>query len=135
MRSSRGNVPRPAPSLLLPPEAAGSQWRLPPARGRGYRASATGTGSAHVAPRGSSHGELPAAGRRSLVDEAPGPLFLTVDETAVLLRTSCKAIYAMAERGRLPGVVRVGRRLLVRREVLLESLSERRAASPGGSRR
>jgi hypothetical protein len=52
-----------------------------------------------------------------------------------LLRTTRKAIYAMAERGCLPGVVRVGRRLLVRRDLLLESLSERRAASPGGSRR
>ena len=61
--------------------------------------------------------------------------FLTADETAVLLRTTRKAIYAMAERGSLPGIVRIGRRLLVRRDVLLESLSERRAASPGGSRR
>jgi excisionase family DNA binding protein len=68
--------------------------------------------------------------------ELPGPsLLLTADETAALLRTTRKAIYAMAERGCLPGVVRVGRRLLVRRDVLLESLSERRAASPGGSRR
>jgi excisionase family DNA binding protein len=68
--------------------------------------------------------------------ELPGPSpLLTADETAALLRTSRKAIYAMAERGCLPGVVRIGRRLLVRREVLLESLSERRAASPGGSRR
>jgi excisionase family DNA binding protein len=68
--------------------------------------------------------------------ELPGlSLLLTADETAALLRTTRKAIYAMAERGCLPGVVRIGRRLLVRRDVLLESLSERRAASPGGSRR
>ena len=38
------------------------------------------------------------------------PVFLTVDETADLLRTSRKAIYAMIERGLLPGVVRLGRR-------------------------
>jgi excisionase family DNA binding protein len=68
--------------------------------------------------------------------ELPGlSLLLTADETAALLRTTRKAVYAMAERGSLPGVVRIGRRLLVRRDVLLESLSERRAASPGGSRR
>jgi excisionase family DNA binding protein len=67
--------------------------------------------------------------------ETTASVFLTADEAATLLRTTRKAIYAMAERGRLPGVVRIGRRLLVRRDVLLESLSERRTASPGGPRR
>ncbi len=62
-------------------------------------------------------------------------LLLTADETAALLRTSRKAVYAMAERGLLPGVTRIGRRLLVRRDDLLSWLDERRAASPGGSRR
>jgi excisionase family DNA binding protein len=62
-------------------------------------------------------------------------VFLTANETAALLRTSRKAVYAMAERGRLPGVVRVGRRLLVRRDDLLRSLEERRAPSPGETRR
>jgi excisionase family DNA binding protein len=62
-------------------------------------------------------------------------VFLTASETSTLLRTSRKAIYAMAERGRLPGVVRVGRRLLVRRDDLLRSLEERRAPSPGETRR
>ena len=38
------------------------------------------------------------------------PVFLTVDETADLLRTSRKAIYVMAERGQPPGVTRIGRR-------------------------
>ena len=61
--------------------------------------------------------------------------FLTADEAAALLRTSRKAIYARAERGLLPGVIRDGRRLLVRRDDLLSWLDERRAASPGGSRR
>lgn len=65
----------------------------------------------------------------------PGALLLTVDETAKLLRTSRKAIYAMAERALLPGVIRIGRRLLVRRDDLLSWLDERRAASPGGNRR
>lgn len=58
------------------------------------------------------------------------PLLLTVDEAASLLRTSRKAIYAMAERHQLPGIVRLGRRLLIRSEVLLHSLSQSRASSP-----
>jgi excisionase family DNA binding protein len=62
-------------------------------------------------------------------------VLLTADETAGLLRTSRKAVYAMAERGLLPGVTRIGRRLLVRRDDLLSWLDERRAASPGGTRR
>jgi excisionase family DNA binding protein len=63
------------------------------------------------------------------------PFLLTADETATLLRTTRKAIYARAERGLLPGVIRDGRRLLVRRDDLLSWLDERRAASPGGTRR
>jgi excisionase family DNA binding protein len=63
------------------------------------------------------------------------PLLLTVDEVARLLRTSRKAVYAMAERLQLPGVTGIGRRLLVRRDDLLSWLDERRAASPGGTRR
>lgn len=39
---------------------------------------------------------------------------LTVDEAAELLRTTRKAVYAAAERGQLPGVVKLGRRLLFR---------------------
>jgi len=58
------------------------------------------------------------------------PFLLTVDEAAEMLRTSRKAIYAMAERTQLPGVTRIGRRLLVRRDDLLSWLDERRAASP-----
>lgn len=63
------------------------------------------------------------------------PFFLTAGEAATLLRTTRAAIYARAERGLLPGAVRDGRRLLVRRDELLRSLEERRAASPGGTRR
>jgi predicted DNA-binding transcriptional regulator AlpA len=36
------------------------------------------------------------------------PLLLTVSETATLLRTTRKAVYAMIERGLLPGVTRIG---------------------------
>ena len=63
------------------------------------------------------------------------PLLLTVDEVARMLRTSRKAIYAMAERAQLPGITRIRRRLLVRRDDLLSWLEERRVASPERCRR
>jgi excisionase family DNA binding protein len=63
------------------------------------------------------------------------PPLLTASEVAAVLRTSRKAVYAMVERAQLPGVTRIGRRLLVRRDELLSWLDERRAASPGGTRR
>jgi excisionase family DNA binding protein len=47
---------------------------------------------------------------------------LTVDETAALLRTSRKAVYTLAERAALPGIVRVGRRLLFSRAALRKHL-------------
>jgi excisionase family DNA binding protein len=55
---------------------------------------------------------------------------LTVPEVADVLRTSPKAIYAMVERGQLPGVVRLGRRVLVHRAILLDFLDHNRASSP-----
>ena len=63
------------------------------------------------------------------------PLLLTVDETAALLRTTRKAVYALIERAQLAGVVRLGRRVLIRRDLLLSSLTEKRTASPGRFRR
>ena len=63
------------------------------------------------------------------------PPFLTVGEVATLLRTSRKAIYAMVERGQVPGVIRVGRRLLFRRDVLVDWLDQKSAPSPKESRR
>ena len=62
------------------------------------------------------------------------PPLLTVDEAAALLRTTREAIYARAERGQLPAAFRDGRRLLIVRDVLLQDV-ERRAASPGATRR
>jgi len=50
------------------------------------------------------------------------PLFMTPDEVAALLRTTRKAVYTMIERGLLPGVTRVGRRILIRTRVLLDWL-------------
>jgi excisionase family DNA binding protein len=49
--------------------------------------------------------------------------FLTIPETADLLRTSCKAIYCMIARDQLAGVTRIGRRVLVNRDALLRSLT------------
>ena len=57
------------------------------------------------------------------------PPLLTVDETATLLRTSRKAVYAMAERAQLPGVTRIGRRLLIRSSDLLHWLDQKSALS------
>jgi excisionase family DNA binding protein len=59
-------------------------------------------------------------GQTAVADQPP--TLLTVDEVAGLLRTSRKAIYAMVERGQLPGVTRIGRRVLVKRSDLLRFL-------------
>ncbi len=56
------------------------------------------------------------------------PLLLTADEAVVLLRTTRKAIYVMAGRKKLPGVTHVGRRVLVRRDDLLDWLDQNRRA-------
>ena len=58
------------------------------------------------------------------------PDLVTVPELAEGLRTSPKAVYTMVERNMLPGVVRIGRRLLFRRDALLQWLSESGAPSP-----
>ena len=58
------------------------------------------------------------------------PTLLTVDETASLLRTSRKAVYAMVERRQLPGVVRIRRRVLFRAADLLHWLDQKCAPSP-----
>jgi excisionase family DNA binding protein len=55
---------------------------------------------------------------------------LTADEVATLLRTSRKAIYAMIERRQLPGVRRIGRRVLLDRHELLHWLDHNCASSP-----
>jgi len=54
---------------------------------------------------------------------------LTVGEAAAVLRTSRKAIYAMLERRQLPGLVRIGRRVLIREDNLVEWLRQKSAPS------
>jgi excisionase family DNA binding protein len=56
------------------------------------------------------------------------PILLTPNEVAELLRTSRKAIYTMVERDQLPGIVRIGRRVLIRQDSLLDWL--RRKSTP-----
>jgi excisionase family DNA binding protein len=53
------------------------------------------------------------------------PALLTTDEVATILRTSRKAIYAMIARQQLPGIVRLGRRVLVSEDVLLDWLRQK----------
>lgn len=57
------------------------------------------------------------------------PHYLKAEEAARLIRTSQKAIYAMVERGQLPGIVRVGRRVLIRTEDLIGWLDQQGASS------
>lgn len=46
------------------------------------------------------------------------PLLLQAEEVASILRVSRKALYAMVERGEIPGVTRLGRRVRFRRDAL-----------------
>ena len=86
----------------------------------------TVSGNVLLTPTGSGQRtRQPMTGR----DEAL-PMYLTADETADLLRTTRKAIYAMVERGQLPGVTRVGRRILMRSCDMLNWLNQKRAPSP-----
>ena len=52
-------------------------------------------------------------------------VYLSVAEAAELLRCSRKAVYCLAERGKLPGLRRgPGGRLLIRRADLVRSIEE-----------
>ena len=63
------------------------------------------------------------------------PILLTVDEVATLLRTTRKAVYGMVERGQLPGVRKIGRRVLLRSRHLLDYLDRKCSPSPKENRR
>jgi excisionase family DNA binding protein len=61
---------------------------------------------------------------------------LTIQEVAdIYLRTTPKAVRRLIERGCLPGVVHVGRRVLFRRDRLLQFLSESSVPSPWETKR
>jgi excisionase family DNA binding protein len=57
------------------------------------------------------------------------PILVTPTEVAELLRTSRKAIYTMIERAQLPGIGRIGRRVLVREDALLDWLRQKSTPS------
>ena len=56
------------------------------------------------------------------------PIYLTVDEVAELLRTTRKAIYVKIERRQLPGVRKIGKRILIRSAVLLQWIEDQQVA-------
>lgn len=56
-------------------------------------------------------------------------MLLTSGEVAQSLRTTRKAVYAAVERGQIPGVVRLGRRVLFREDVLLDWLRQKSTPS------
>jgi excisionase family DNA binding protein len=62
---------------------------------------------------------------------APQLPYLSAAEAAAFLRKSTKAVWAMVERGQLPGVRKIGRRILVRRRDLVAFI-EKSALSPKG---
>lgn len=77
--------------------------------------------------------------RESVQSRAPQtdtrlPELLTIDDVARVLRTSRGAVYAMVARGQLPGLTRIGRRVLIRADSLLDWLNQKRAPSPIGGR-
>ena len=60
------------------------------------------------------------------------PALLTPAEVAAWLKTTISAVYAKAERGSLPGAVRIGRRLYFLRSELLEFVEQGRVSQSGG---
>ena len=71
----------------------------------------------------------PRGTRRDPVTPQSVPALLTSAEVAKLLRTTRRAVYIMVERGQLPGVVRLGRRVLVRQDAMVEFLRQKSAPS------
>ena len=68
-------------------------------------------------------------------DLAHLPPFLTVEQLALLLHKTEKAVHTMFERGLIPGAVRVRRRLLFSRRALVRWLDQNRVPSLEGVRR
>ena len=81
---------------------------------------------------------MPIAKHHDTQSQATGsalPMLLTVDDVAQLLRTTDRAIYAMIERRQLPGIVRIGRRVLFRTADLLDWLNQKSAPSQRSEQR
>lgn len=85
--------------------------------------------STHQAILEKSSREPTSAQRTGRRREVTFPMLLTVDDAADLLRTRPRAIYAMVERRQLPGIVHIGRRVLIRGDELLDWLEQKSASS------
>jgi excisionase family DNA binding protein len=59
--------------------------------------------------------------KSSPVPVVPEAEFLSVDEAAALLRVDRKSLYSAVDRREVPGVVRIGRVIRIRRSALLEA--------------
>ncbi|HKY40342.1 MAG TPA: helix-turn-helix domain-containing protein [Polyangiaceae bacterium] len=60
------------------------------------------------------------------------PALVTAHEVAAWLKTTISAVYAKAERGSLPGAVRLGRRLYFIRAELVDFVEQGRVSQSGG---
>ncbi|QQR44927.1 helix-turn-helix domain-containing protein [Myxococcus xanthus] len=66
----------------------------------------------------------------------PGvPDFLTVEEAAALLRVNRKTLYESIRLGQVPGVIRVGKAVRIRRAALVECSTGKGRDSALGSQR
>jgi excisionase family DNA binding protein len=80
-------------------------------------------------PAGGKHVEPNAATARRDSPRTCLPVLLTSTEVAELLRTTRKAVYAMVERRQVPGVIRLGRRVLFQQHTLLDWLRQKSTPS------
>lgn len=71
----------------------------------------------------------PRSRSRSTATTVQLPRLLTADEVADLLRTTRKAIYCQIQRGALPGVIRLQRRVLIDGSVMAQWLDSKRELS------
>ncbi len=67
--------------------------------------------------------------------EATLPEFLTVEETAALLRLAPKSVYDLISRGEVPGASKIGGAVRVHRPTLVASLSGQKSAQRSRRRR
>jgi excisionase family DNA binding protein len=71
--------------------------------------------------------------RKPVVPVEGASPYLSVEETAALLRTTKRAVYRLHDRGCLPGARKFGERLLVRRDLLLRSIEKSKGRVPAST--